>query len=332
MAGSAIFDQLISTNKQDIYPGATTLNRRRIYILPTRQGITFSVLLFTMLLGAINYNNSLAYMLTFLLGSLFIIGILHTYRNLAGLAISGSRPESVFAGEMAYFPIMLDNREGQARPAVRLICYPKQKYSRLKSYKNYQSVFIDIQPDIIQRVYVPLRTQQRGLLPLGRIMVSSCFPLGLFRAWSYVDIDHNCVVYPRPDGLYVIPSHQQENMLGLHGSQAGTDDFAGFRPYHPGDSIRSIDWKAYAREQGLLVKRFSGSEVKKQIISWDDVLHLDTTEERLSQMCRWIIEAEKQGTHYSLILPDKHIGTGLGDIHKRQCLEALAIFRIDKDG
>src|SRR5690606_14124150 len=64
-----------------------TMVRRRVYIFFTRPGLLFLITLVVMLLGAVNYTNSMAYLLTFLLGSLLLVCILHTHRNLRGLVV-----------------------------------------------------------------------------------------------------------------------------------------------------------------------------------------------------------------------------------------------------
>ena len=46
--------------------GPVVLDRKRIYILPTRRGLLFAVFLLVMLLGSINYALSLGFVLTFL--------------------------------------------------------------------------------------------------------------------------------------------------------------------------------------------------------------------------------------------------------------------------
>src|SRR5437016_10680983 len=51
----------------DLLPVA--LERRRLYILPTGTGVAFAALLFLMLIAGLNYGNSLALFLTFLLGA-----------------------------------------------------------------------------------------------------------------------------------------------------------------------------------------------------------------------------------------------------------------------
>ena len=91
------------------------LNRRRIFILPTRHGLFFAVVLFIMLLGAINYNNSLAYMLTFLLVSVAIVSMLHTYKNMAGLVFRAGHSEPVFTGQTATFGIHIDHKGSDSR-------------------------------------------------------------------------------------------------------------------------------------------------------------------------------------------------------------------------
>ena len=99
-------------------PGSQQSIKKRIYIFPTRQGAIYLFMLFIMLLGAANYNNSLAYILTFLLGSIFMVAILHTYRNLRGMIIHVNPATAVFAGESAGFPILVDNRAGTRRTSI----------------------------------------------------------------------------------------------------------------------------------------------------------------------------------------------------------------------
>ena len=52
------------------------LRFRRIYILPTRQGMGFAAAVSVMLLGSINYDNALGYVLSFLLVSAALVSML----------------------------------------------------------------------------------------------------------------------------------------------------------------------------------------------------------------------------------------------------------------
>lgn len=325
MSASFVLERLPAPARSDL-PSLANIKRQRVYILPTREGIVFSILLLAMLLGAMNYNNSMAYILTFLLGSLFLVCMLHTHRNLTGLIINGSHPQPVFAGETAQFPVNIDNLHGPARTAIRLACQPRRQGWRKKSMPAGHAAEIDLPPHRKQQVCISVPAGRRGLLPLERVVISSCFPLGLFYAWSYLQLEQHCVVYPQPAGSTRLPNPAPGSLQGQEGMQDGANDFMGFRQYHPGDSIRNIAWKALAREQPLLVKRFSGDGSHTLLLNWDDVNHLHDIEARLSQLCRWILLAERQGWNYGLAIPGAHIEPGRGPSHRDSCLEALARF------
>src|SRR5262249_17382656 len=103
-------------------PGVVFLSQRRVYILPTRHGVSFGVALILMLIGSRNYNLSVAYVLTFLLAGLGIVSILHPFRNLVHLYVSGGRASPVFAGDVARFQLVLENRSAFARYSLDLTC------------------------------------------------------------------------------------------------------------------------------------------------------------------------------------------------------------------
>jgi uncharacterized protein (DUF58 family) len=324
MTTSFVLERLPDTARSD--PAQfVNLKRQRVYILPTREGIIFSILLFAMLLGAMNYNNSMAYILTFFLGGLFLVSMLHTHHNLAGLIVNGSRPQPVFAGETAKFPVSLDNIHGPARTALRLECQPRSNWWKISAPAFY-TVAVDVRANHKQQVCISVPAERRGLLPLERVVISSRFPLGLFYAWSYLQLEQKCVVYPRPGGSARLPGPAPGTRQGQEGMHDGANDFIGFRHYHPGDSIRNIAWKAVAREQPLLVKRFSGDGSHTLLLQWDDVIHLHDSEARLSQLCRWILVAERQGWNYGLVIPGTRIEPGRGIYHRDSCLETLAAY------
>jgi len=73
----------------ELHPG-------RVYILPTRSGLVFGLVFFTMLLGALNYSNNMGFALAFVLTAVAVISIHHCQRNLAGLRLSVSGCAPVF--------------------------------------------------------------------------------------------------------------------------------------------------------------------------------------------------------------------------------------------
>jgi uncharacterized protein (DUF58 family) len=304
-------------------PAASAAARRgRIYIFPTRQGQLFGVLLLVMLLGAINYTNSMAYLLVFTLAGVFISTMLYTYRNLRGLAIRVSPATPVFAGEEALFPLLIDNRGGDAR--VSLDVHPRPGRRRRVRHR-----YLDIRADALQRETVPVPAQRRGYLAAGRLRITSTWPLGLFRAWSYLDAAARTLVYPAPAGRAALPPFSEDDSEYQAGSQRGTDDFSGYHPYRPGDPVRNIDWKVLAREQGLVVKRFSGSGRRRLILRWEHTARLADVESRLAQLCLWVLEADRLDYHYGLVLPGAEVPAGAGPAHRHDCLGALATYGLE---
>src|SRR5471030_1051409 len=100
-------------------PGTIFLLQKRVYILPTRPGLAFALALVVMLIGSINYNLSLGYILTFLLASMALVAILHTFRNLVHLRFTPGRVDPVFAGEIAWFELFVENRSAMTAAPSR---------------------------------------------------------------------------------------------------------------------------------------------------------------------------------------------------------------------
>lgn len=288
------------------------LAQRRVYILPSKMGVYFSVMMLVMLLGAVNYNNSLAYALTFLLASVFFVAILHTYRNLLHLRIDLAHSPAVFCGDVVQVPVMLDNRHNAARYAIKL-CLQGQRY-----------VSVDVAGDQWQRTNVPLVTRQRGLHNVPRLTLETSFPLGLFRAWAYAQRDVQYWVYPTPDQFHSLPSEPSHDANRQGDRGHGADDFAGLRNYQLGDSLRHIHWKTVARGQGMHTKQFGGDQASELWLDWDSLPQLDT-EARLSRLTRWVLDANAAHLNYGLRLPNAHIPLGTGLAHQQQCLQALAL-------
>lgn len=294
--------------------GPVQLDRSRIFILPTSTGVLFAAVLLVMLLGAINYANNMGYMFTFLLGSMALVSILHSYRNLAKLQFSVARAAPVFAGERAAFEILVSNPGDRPRHVIDL------------QLADQAPVSVDLAAGRTTRIVLHRPAVRRGRLAAGRIRVSSVFPLSLFRAWANVELDMSCLVYPQPGPPRSIPPHAtyRPNQTGDKGR--GVDDFAGFRPYRPGDSPRHLFWKAVARDQALLVKQFGGDRADELWLDWNDLPDLPV-EARLGQLCRWVLDADREQLRYGLCLPGNEQPISSGPAQRARCLEMLALFK-----
>ncbi len=295
-----------------VRPGQTRLHRKRIFILPTNYGLMFAVTLFVMLLGSLNYNNSLGFVLTFLLGGVALMSTFHTFRNISQLAIRPSKATPTFAGQDAIFNVIVDNDVGPARYAVSLVA------------ENQNPTTVDVAASATTSAQLALPTKKRGRISLGIIKVETRFPLGLYRAWSYAPMTSTCLVYPKPAHYFTDPLPQHDEGGDRSTINSGTEDFMGFRHYHPGDSTRHINWKAVARGQPLFSKQFDRNETQELWLDWNQAP--GDTESRLSQLCRWVLDADTAQCIYGLRLPDTTIAPATGATHKHRCLEALALF------
>jgi uncharacterized protein (DUF58 family) len=297
------------------------LTQRRIYILPTSGGLLLGATVLLMLMGCINYNLGLGYLLTFLLAGMAVVSILHTFRDLAHLELRPGRAESVFAGEPAIYPVLVDNPTPLARMAVAML--PVHTL-----VDETSAAFCDPAPFSQTRCDVHVPTHRRGRMRLSRLRVFTTYPLGLFHAWSYVELDSSCLIYPRPEvGTVPLPPPLGGEAEGARSGQ-GQDDFVGLRRYQPGDSLRQVAWKAYARGQPIMTKQFSGLEAGELWFTWADLPADMRLEARLSRLTRWVLEARRLGLSFGLDLPGVRIPPDVGPAHEERCLTALALFRV----
>lgn len=291
--------------------GQASIGARQIYILPTRAGLGYALLLFVTLLGALNYQNNLGLLFTFVMAGVSLVSMHHAWFNLLRVRLSARPGAPVFAGQEARFMVVIEETGGRARGAL---CVRGGDCADLPGGGR-----------VSLSIGVPSR--RRGPLPLGEVVLETRYPLGLFRAWSLVRVDAVVTVYPRPAAHAGVPPQLISIDHNARGDQGtGADDFVGPRAYAPGDSLRRIDWKALARERGLMVKHFGGDRAARLWIDWAATPPLDD-ESRIALLCRQVLDAAEQNLVYGLRLPGLSIARGQGDAHKHQCLSALAGFR-----
>ena len=297
--------------------GAIVLVQRRVFILPSRQGLVFATVLLVMLAGSINYSLGLGFVLTFLLGAMGVNAMIYTFRNLANLRITGGRTRPVFAGDTAYFAIYLENRSGTDRYAVGL------------AHDRKQAFFVDVMARSTTPATAGVHAPRRGILRPGRLTLFTRYPLGLYTAWAYVDLDLRCIVYPRPapTGLPMPPAAPSAGAGAERGQ--GQEDFSGLRPYHRGDSPRHVAWKVAARDQGLHTKQFTGRAEIELWLDWAQLPPQMGVEERLSHLARWVLDAHAAGLTYGLRVPGATLEMAAGEAQRDRCLEALALFEHD---
>jgi uncharacterized protein (DUF58 family) len=295
------------------------LNQRRIYIIPSRQGFAFAFVLVLMLLGDINYNLSLGYVLTFLLTTTAGLTMLHAFRNMAQLEIHAGYVESVFAGEQAKFVFHFNNPGRMDRYRIHL-----------HDDGGHETVF-DLPAQRSTPVELALPAVRRGWLDSGQLTLYTHFPLGLFYAWTYIHFEVRCLVYPKPAAPQPLPVTSAQDGTGKL-TVAGDEDFSGLRNYVAGDAMPRIAWKALAREQGLQVKQFSSPQGQSLWLDWSQLPDI-AQERKLELLTRWVLDADAQGAMYGLRLPDGDVSQlppQNNPAHRAECLRRLALFGTSK--
>lgn len=293
------------------------LTQRRLFIFPSAAGLVFLLMLLVMLVAAINYQNNMAYALTFLLGCVFVVAVHHTFANLHRLRLRAVGLDSVFPGQQASF-------------AIRMTAPGKRRYQGLRLGWESADTLVDIGPGASITVSLYHSVTRRGWYRPGKFLLESRYPLGLLRCWTWLDLDFRALVYPQPVDPPVMSRDgggQSDGLLPVPGSG---DDIADFRDYRPGDALRAVNWQAWAKGQPLTTKVYGEPE--------SDDLWLDfssfssgTTEQRLSWLCALVLAADASGDAWGLRLPGCEIAPARGEGHRDASLQALALHGMDSD-
>ena len=290
------------------------LNQKRIFIFPTQAGLFFVLLMVLVFVNAINYKNNLMFMLCFLLASVFITAIMHTYNNVSGLCIKAGHSLPVFAGDPISLPLTLSG--------VR-----RARYSISLSFNRHSATHLTQVSAQGQRAYVGFTARERGWIRAPRLKLRSVYPLGLIRTWSWLYLDFQGLVYPKPlhqPFKYFVAQESGEHM-GEVVDQRGIDDFRGFKDYTPGDPLKHVAWKQYAKRGELLTKEFEETHKSAHWLDWRALNGVET-ETRLQILCGWVLRSHEDNFEYGLRLPQRTIALGRGDHHRDECLKALALF------
>lgn len=295
----------------DLLP--VSLHRRRLYILPTRTGMAFGVLLLLMLIAGLNYANSLALLVTFLLAGLALVAMHAAHRNLLGLSVTGLISQDSFAGDAARVQLRMANPSALPRMAIVL------------DGAGHAPVSCDVPSHGEIPVVLLIATARRGALPIGRLRLMTTYPFGLFRAWTWLHVAQEIIVYPRPLGQRALPVAAGAGSGSAPRESGEADEWASLRAFREGDSPRQVAWKAYARGAPLLVKEYSASGSAERVLDFAALSGLDT-EQRLSQLTRWVLTCAAAGERFGLRLPQRQFGLDQGSVHRQRCLRALARF------
>lgn len=269
-----------------------------------------------MLLGSMNYNNNMGFALTFLLTSIGIISIYQCHKNLAEAYVHFSGSEPAFAGEYVCFDFIVENQSAYSRSQLQF------------GHDDRPEICDALAAGERQQVSLRVNSNQRGWRKLPRLLISTRYPLGLFRAWAWINMDVAEIVFPRPASIATASmSHHTGNSTYGHRS-SGDDDFSGLRDYRIGDPPKRIAWKILARSGDTMITEYDGGAHDLVWIDWDDYPTIDP-EERISLLTRRVLDAFATGNPWGLRLPGNVIDAAQNATHRYRCLRALALCETD---
>lgn len=300
---------------------AWTLTQRNIYILPTKAGWGFCGMLLVMLIGSINYQLNLGYVLTFLLAGCAGVSMHMTHATLKGITLRLRPMSSVFAGEPAHLEVVLSS-PGSRRHGIGISFFDTRRFGPVQG-------FTDVPAHGSTSARLSMVPERRGRHKVPTMTIETRFPLGLFRAWTVWRPAGEVIAWPRPETPPpTLPGSQPAPGEGRHQRRSGGGEFDGVRGWRRGDSMRHVVWKKVART-GELVSRDASSSISRELwLDWGAARVAGAgLEERLSRLTAWILEAERSGQPWGLRLPGRDIAPALGDAHRLAVLQVLALWR-----
>ncbi|MEY4750350.1 MAG: hypothetical protein RIQ60_2564 [Pseudomonadota bacterium] len=344
------------------------LEQRTIYIVPTRGGWCWAAMVLVLLLGAINYQLNLGYLLCFVLAGVALVSMHSCHATLRGLRFTLAPPEGVFAGARATLDVTVQAERGSraARHGIGLVIEPGGEADWV--WVEIAATVSQASTHLPTHVVLTLACLHRGRQVVPRLRIETRFPFGLFRAWSFWQPAAAVLVWPAPEHplppwpqLPALRHPQPPERLPQRARHAPEDplDVDGVRPYRIGDSPRQVAWKKSATAlnsgaQHALVSRSHGAAASHAslALNWQQAgadaapappgasAPLGTSgtahgpaadgDARLARLCAWLLQAEACGLAWSLDLPGGvHLPAGHGAGQRLAGLRALALFEVD---
>ena len=296
------------------------LTQRNVYILPTRAGWMFGLTLVVLLLGSINYQLNLGYVLTFLLAGSGVVSMHLTHATLRGLTLHLKPVAPVFAGDPLVLDIVLTS-PGAARFGIGV---------KVSTAPDATLTWLDVPALGQAHAQVSFVPPARGRHDTPTLGVETRFPLGLFRVWTVWRPAARLLVYPQPERPpAALPAARAVPGGPKQSRSADGGEVEGVRAYRRGDPPSLIAWKKAAKTMdsgGDLVSRDTSASAHQELwLDWQACGTL-APEERLSRLAAWAIAAHRAGADYGLRLPGLDIPPADGDAQRRHCLEALALW------
>jgi hypothetical protein len=190
-------------------------------------------------------------------------------------------------------------------------------------------------------VQAELMPFQRGVLRFCAITVARRDPLGLVNGLLDVALPQSVLIlpkrYPLPDLAMPGTSEYQQGGVALASSVGESEEFVSLRDYRPGDPLRHIHWRSWARMGHPIVKEFEDEFFVRHALILDTFSNYSTNpvfEEAVSVAASFACTIPTQESLLDLLFVGLQafcFTAGRGLAHTDQMLEILASVRVCRE-
>ncbi len=290
----------------------------------TRLGWVYLVLTGGVGLGALNTGNNLLYLMLGLLLAVIVLSGVLSERALRDVRVRRLVPDGAFAGET--FPLRYEVRR-EAGTAFALLL--EERTAGLVA-RAFVPLVTMAEPVVVRADAVAKR---RGPLRLGRMRVSTLFPLGLFEKSREFTLEDVLVVFPKKGFACEPDADVHGETRGDAGNprhRDGTGDLLGLKELSPQEDARRVHWKKSAAVGKLLKTEHEREDRRQYTLSVDAKLSpdaLDRACEEVAAMTRLLIG---RGHEVGLEAGRRRLRPGAGLGQERRVLTALAWVGFDE--
>ncbi len=199
----------------------------------------------------------------------------------------------------------------------------------------------DLSSRLDQNVRVELMPTRRGVLRFSSIAIVTFDPFGLFRAFKRLPAPQSMLILPK---RYTVPPFElpgtmkyQQGGVSMASSIGESEEFVSLREYRPGDPLRRIHWKSFAKTGKPIVKEFQEEFFVRHALVLDTFgaqANSDVFEEAVSVAASLAYTIQNQDSLLDLMFvgPQAFCFTsGRGVAHTEQMLEILASVQVCRD-
>jgi uncharacterized protein (DUF58 family) len=191
-------------------------------------------------------------------------------RNLRALRVERKLPETCFAGQLFPMDLVIVND----KPRLDSVAVELEDGIAGPAERGLTARWLRCGGGRVVRT-LTTRLLRRGTAHRVRSMLSSNFPLGLWRSRRELRDSVEVTVYPRPVTPRTLEEATDSAMIDAEESESThrdwMGDFHGVRGFQPGDRLKLLHWPSIARSGRLMVRQFDRPLPEKYFVVFHSI-------------------------------------------------------------